>query len=687
MQNGIRTTELPLIATLDEVTGNKDGTTSRQTVDSLATQIAGNAAFAALVDDQAQQIYATGGSNSFSITASAITLPGAPAVTPAATLTVAASQVTYLVIDLGSLTYRLLDRVIHSGCVPMAKITADAQAVTSIEELPVVMPQTHLAAVQAKLAAAVGTGNVRAVLLGSSLIAGAGADPKWTALTFESAGGTYRLANWEQIDLRNWAVGGSNIEMGQLFTSEATKPAGGTGAAQALMQMRRTYLRDTAVPVSGDVGLSDLLAQPPDIVLLGYGGANDANMAIEGVENVAVALRRAGIPVAIVTENSRLTPDPTVWAANGLAAAEIAKATGCALIDTHAYIYEAVLQGQDAYDDSIHQSELGHQLYAEAVKSVLEPMAKLQPAAEPTPRRSVFHNESNTNGFGKRGARTHLQFNPTHGISTRETGQANMPTERNAAVFVGGLATETSVIKLQAGEFAQFSHPWWSSVYVVYDPASPAFTAQLSRANGTDDVGDPFSYSGNAVNKHETGMFYSSVNFLTHMHNSFPVRVTCTSGEMWLVCAAFQTSIEDELILADFDYLGTWGTESGNGTLTYDTHFTDTDGDSFSFEFFGSGVLLSMLSGPACGVVDVYLDGRKVIDQMDLYDPASAWKVEQLPVLPLDPVTGAPEYRPKTAKKQVCTVVLNGVNPSAVAPTGLNHRMGIYGAYQLNDWV
>ncbi|EPX82108.1 SGNH/GDSL hydrolase family protein [Salipiger mucosus] len=595
---------------------------------------------------------------------------------PAASLALPASETVYVVVDAFTGAYRYLPRLLHDGCVPVARVTTNASRVTEISELPRSLPASRIPRFLSKLEHAKQDDQIRIATFGTSLTDGAGGGPRWPILMFDPDGDVtntdYILPNLSRIVWDEMATGGSNIELGMAFVAEATKPLGDSLVNRAHHLMIGKASRHVSPPDSGP-RLSDVISDPYDLAIVGYSGANAGTLEMHHLEVLIAGLRRAGTEVVIITENGRES-NPTGYFENGLQMRRIADAMGCAFVDTDGYMYAGTLAGQAMYDDGVHQSTLGHEYYAEALSSVLAPKIRARGEVNPDPRRSVGAPDAAQNSvWAKLGGHAHLQVDPVTTTGTRDQqGRYTTPLERIPSIVVGGKTETTWVTVLEAGEVAEFSHPHWSSVHMLFDPYF-TFTAKLTRQNGTADL-ISYEHASVQVNRVLATEPYFPPYYTSYQRADYSVQVECLTGTLKLVGMVFGTDYTREVPFGEITFNGTWATEAGRMSDPF-TYYTDTDGDYLAFEFEGSACLLTLGRSPAGGLVDVYLDGQLYEAGVDLYD--TAWRLTQYRVEP-----GA-YGTPKQARRHVVQVRLNGANASAGTPSSPDRRLALYAAYAL----
>jgi hypothetical protein len=271
-------------------------------------------------------------------------------------ITVVANGVWFIGVDLFRNCLIALPRLGHRGWVPVARVVASAESVTSIDDIPPVLPASRIPRTIKKIR---NGQSVNVLVMGSSLAEGA--DPSaWSGILFNKDSSTekYRLPN----------VG--------LFQNIAL---GGTPNQYMLSQLG----------YGSSVGRSTLFDSFDLVVLTCL--ANDGDYRLQLVESIIRRLKVRGIEVILLTDNPqnpRSDYDSMQTRAllyrDGLQAISVAERYGIELADTAAYVFEQQLRfGEGIYDDSIHMKRgdpmgpsaerpsCGHEVYARAVRSII----------------------------------------------------------------------------------------------------------------------------------------------------------------------------------------------------------------------------------------------------------------------------------------------------------------------------
>ena len=145
--------------------------------------------------------------------------------------------------------------------------------------------------------------------------------------------------------------------------------------------------------------------------------------------------------------------------------------------------------------------------------------------------------------------------------------------------------------------------------------------------------------------------------------------MTCTSGTLRLFGLLWHTYKNNLIPFKDLNTTGTWLEEIWS--YNHDRQlYTDTIGDTVSFDFNGSGCMLYLSNKSAAGIVDIYLNGEIFMADLDLY--TTSLFVEQVYISNVES-----DFYDVTPTNNTVTVHLKGTNVSVVAPGLRNRRLGI----------
>lgn len=594
-------------------------------------------------------------------------------------ITAQASKTQFLVLDLFGLTLKLIDRQYHDGAVVLAEITTDAISTINISNLYTpIYPATKIHRFLKRLANSKNTGDVRIAVLGDSLMEPAGSGIKWSDLLFNatySADG-YNVPNLANITIDNYAVGGSTTHHGSILAGEGLYMAstgshwGDTIIAYGASETSRRFS-----PPVADAGRSPLLADPYDLVIIGF-GANGGALDLVLYENMVAELRKVGSEVVIVTQNYRT--DNTVFLKDRGDTLDImAQATGAALVDTWMYVLEDDRAGLTVHDDAVHMAAEGHKSWAKALSGVLNPALELM--ADKTPDISYVIGD----GVSADGRNWDMhpnycmtQFTPYATDGTVAQATTVTAVNKNPAVILGGKTTSNAVTSVATGQYAAFGHMWANAFDVIVD-GSNVFTADIKVQNKASTIGSislGTANSGEAV-VIEGGAATAFADLSSNFRSNKSIQIVVTSGTMKILGVVFRCDKITELdIDTDVKTKGTFTSEAW-AYAHPNSVYSDIDGDSISFDYVGSDAVIYLSSRSAAGIVDIYLDGKIIYNQLDLYSGGTFVKSVHIPATPDF------DYRKNRPAKHSVQVRLNGSNVSVGAPAGQNRRLGVLGVH------
>lgn len=323
----------------------------------------------------------------------------------------------YLAGDLFDGRLHVLKRRLHDGAVYYSRVIADTNGVTQVEPINAVLPITAIPKTKAAIAAHQA---LKVVLVGDSLEQGAGiADyhGTWPFLVFDATATTNAWSLRPEVSpltYRNFGIGGITAEYGLI----ATRPG------------------------------SPVLTTGYDLAIVGFGanpGTGDAVL----VESMVHELRSAGIEVILQSGEQRQDGIATPFLDTDVFLAGIAANQGCALADTYSYM----LENDGNYStDKVHPSELGHQVWAGCMRSLLNGLPQESKAVVPA---SEFQSLTSL-PESLRGAfptSTTVQFTPT---TTTGISAASLFPYNTMGVVLGKIPALSAVNVLVVGQSATF---------------------------------------------------------------------------------------------------------------------------------------------------------------------------------------------------------------------------------------
>lgn len=591
-------------------------------------------------------------------------------------ITARASSTQYLVLDIGSKGLKLLDRAYHDGCIPLAKVVTGSSTVSSITRLwQGESPKTYIPRTISKLSTAQTTNQVRIALLGDSLMEPAGSGTKWDALLFDTGqvASGYNITGAGYVQKDVYAVGGSTTAYGICLVGEGSHPGDGAYANTALAVARAEGTKRFSPPKT-NVGRSPLLTDPYDLAIIGY-GANGGTFDLLLLENIVSALREVGTEVILVTSNYR-SDNADFLKTRSDYLRKIAINHGCALVDTWMYVLEKSRAGYTVHADTVHMAADGHKAWAEALYGVLSPA--FYPYSKPnvvsTGRAFGAQYESNSTEWIKYPNSCQIQFTPSSTDGTANQTTTATTALLNPAILFGGKTSSTAVTTLANTKKASFAHPWATNVDLLVDGSSSFTAAIKTQSEGTTlaTVSFTSSTTGRVEVVEGTGAgTYADVTDVFRYNRG--IQIVVTSGTCKLIGVIFHCDKMKELdLVREVTYTGTWSTEAWINSHPI-SYYTDTDGDYCTFDFEGTEAIAYLSSRGSSGKVDVFINGKKIISQQDLYISGGSY----LAPIRIPSAYSLTDYRNKNKGKNTVQIKLNGANGSSGSAGSGNRKLGL----------
>lgn len=595
--------------------------------------------------------------------------------TSGGTVTVPDNQTSHIMIDLQDNSIHAFPRSLHRGAVHIATVSAYGGSIISMDNINIpVIPKGRIEKTKRKLLR--NNQIVRIALIGDSLTEGAGVQPFWRELVFDTAqlAKGLNITGLSHANMDNFAAGGQTSRygaaiIGQAVSSDSSGPNYGNTAITYGAYAGARYLNP---PVS--LARSTLQTYQYDLAIVSW-GANGGTNRLAFFENAVKELRKNGTEVILTSQNN-MTTDLTFMYAESAIVAQMADAWGCEFADVWCYVREAELNGINCHSDTTHMNAAGHVMWAKAIRSVLNDRVQERESIDVTNVQRVITETDGTIST-KFPNTCDVQFTPFNHSGT-VTGGASTISTSNPALNFGGKTTANYVTRLTSGQFAWFAHAHAHAVDFLVGSES-SFTADIKTENGGSTLGSiSFTAPGNArialVEGINIGAYTSVASPLPGYLNR-GVQIVVTSGTCNLVGAVFHTWTTKEIPFSSIDYVGTWAEDTWSYSHPV-SKYTDTDGDSLVFEFEGTGCQVLLSSKSAGGKVDVWLDGVQMYTQKDLYQGGTfLWPAD------LFPIAAATNHFDRGYGRHVVKIKLNGVNASAVVPATNNHRLQLLAAY------
>ena len=614
---------------------------------------------------------------------------------PETTITVEDNRINYLMVDLWDKTVHCFRRALHTGGVFFAEITASGGQITDINGPDTLkVPRTHISKTRAKMKRAnqIIIGN----LYGDSITDGSGAGAReWRNLVFNSGNVAYgyNISAISQFVINNFAIGGQTPRLAWLqITGRAVIAGAGSHYWSTAVK------NDIHRPSLGNAHLlSYTQRQRADFAIIMF-GANSTTHQLSILENCVRELRRMGTEVIIRTQQPfavdgiSADADTNGQRTIGIDLKRIADVYGCEFDDTFAYVMEGWKKGGTMWIDSIHGSQTTKDVQAGSLLSIMDGVyrAPAEFGGIPNARMSLPNDAARYN-FP---AQCEVEFKPyaTSGAPTTDQASTFNDALRNPAMDFGdkSLATSVGVVLDANNEMAFFSHPSWLSADIIVDTKDGNFSFEVYKSNGSGLLKTVNYTSGvqarvsilelltlaemdsAAQNQAYTN---ESTPGLTTPHANGGIQLKWVSGICNIIGVVFHTPRNRGIHWSEVDFQGTWAREAAASYIVANTKipYTDTVGDSFSFKFKGNYAHFQLGSRSCSGKVDVYLDGKLVYADSDLYRAAGNYVITY-PLLPTSIVQGD---KARDAEHSV-EVISKTPNASAAAVSAGQRRITLY---------
>ena len=411
----------------------------------------------------------------------------------------------------------------------------------------------------------------------------------------------------------------------QIATSEVDNMAiGGQGAYLLSAQLAMT--KDTVRTgdyvnqvLDGDsVSTSPFFSRDYSLAILAI-GQNGGEDWKAHLEYTVKSIRDRGIDVIILTQNPAAGA-PTSRAGDEYFYRSMAETYGCLLVDTQAYFRLEVEFGRalgttaDLFGDGIHQSALGHQLYAKAIlNGILDYDSTI-----PVPSNPVVVSRSYVPAQADRataiaGLNAYYLVkkpDPSRGLSGVTYTSATDSSIRNP--IYGRGTTTNSVATLASGGYATWGVEYATAAYIIYRENATANTLTVAIQAG-----------GSTLATLTTGVTNGRTSVQKVMlSGGYPanraIRITNTTGDPVQIYGVVFETHADVAFNRNTD--GSYPGVKLNGSWAYSnllnmvdygsylTPYTSTTNDSVTFKFYGDGLRFATSNGKNSGIIQVKID-------------------------------------------------------------------------------
>lgn len=584
------------------------------------------------------------------------------------TLTLPNNETSYIGYDLtDNHNIHFLRRDYQDGMIWVAKVTTDGTGVTNIEQINPELPLDKCYNFYDKLNNSIKGVNV--AIIGDSIgEGGTGGYISWHEQLFDVANVAYgnNIPSISSASYDNFSSGGQTSHYGALWTGRATR--GGSGNYNGTGISYDNITQGSFFTY----GNFEILKDTPinnndyDLVIILF-NVNGGEHKFAHLENMVKNLRGNGIDVIVCTENFRST-DLELYFTDGDIIKSITERYGSSFSDTWAFMRESEYKGVSTLHDTVHPNQAGHTVYGQSFRTILNGVKQNKGIQEVNTNRTVKYPDqvSLAKNFPNY---YEIDCLPHDNSGTLINSSANDLV--NPAMRFNSADKTLSLIELEVGETAKFSHAYPSGYDIIIDGSSVAEFSWYSQ-NGATLRGSSVhnTNQGNRpeiIEGQQSGAYTSITGNL--MGNS-GIQVTCTSGTLKLYGLLWHVYKSDLIPFKNLDFVGTWGEESEDYSHP-NSAYTDTIGDTFTFKYKGSGATIFLSRESAAGIVDIYLNGEIFMADLDLYSTGTFIKTLYITHAESD------YYDDILHSKNTVTVHLKGVNGSAITPVATNRRLGV----------
>ena len=403
-------------------------------------------------------------------------------------------------------------------------------------------------------------------------------------------------------------------------------------------------------------------------------GANGGYENVAHLENVIKNIHDKGIDVIVLTVHQR-TDNVNFLYNEGYTLKSMTDYYGATLVDTWSFIREAIDEGVVVHDDAIHLNGSGKSLgYSRPIRSVINNLNLEKTNASNRVSRIIKGQSSN---YLSKNFPNHYHYDCFPSTNTGSFVSSAASDYLNPSLQFGNRASSASIISLEVGEKIKFAHGYASSFDVVYDKTMVGdFTVKVSGTGAPTLTFSQSVYAGSSAGVFEGASISYFTNITSDLTSSKNVEIECTSGTARIYGILWHVYKAENISLSSIKQDGTFFYEPssyGNPKALS----TDTIGDVVSFDYYGSGCKVLLANRTAAGIVDVYLNGKLYIEDLDLYVASTLIK----PVY-ISQSNGSYYDLPST--KNTVSIHLKGVNGSAITPVSANRRMMVIQVTEFN---
>lgn len=601
-----------------------------------------------------------------------------------------ASRTNFIGINLFTGTLHALRRGVDYGTVFIARVVTDGGGITSVSQGPIALPPGRVE--RFKAAIKYPQHGLKLFSDGNSIMSASFGDTtnQWMDAIFSASSvpTTYQLStNLSGLTWTDRSYGGQLSIGGLTFVGRSTTAGVTTNSNRSASWI---YGGDYIARNGSSAFFQyDPAVERADLVIL-HNYFNGGRENLLWLETIVRKYRALGSEVILCIDNKPRDTDPDASDFYNAAVA-LAETYGCALADHQSYMEEQQSKGVTVHADANHPNQAGNDAIAECLRGVLNTYPLTQdntPISAAVGRSVPLIDHGYTNGIVPREA--NYQFVPV------ETTGAYVATGITAGsdylrafpnINMAGRTTNDCVLELESGEYAIYAHPFAMGGWVLYESKSTSSSLAVHPITGgaasktfsiTSD--DPALKMGEAVLAQEILISNSAANndptgaetTASPMRN-FAIKLQSTSGTTRILGFVWLTVPWQEIPRSAMTFNGVWSTDTYASLVS--CAVTDTQGSAVSFEFTGTGCILSLALHPSAGRIDVWLDGVQTHSDYNLLETAGRF-TRSLLLQGTSPHSGFGRHTVR--------IVQDGATGSAAAVASTARRLMLLGAYALD---
>jgi hypothetical protein len=619
-----------------------------------------------------------------------------------------ASSTNYIVANLWDGSVHNFRRSIGDGEVLLSVIVTDSASVTS-KKVPstIRVPESAVSRTKAKIASGA---PINVLVLGTSIMSYAtstsAGNVGFVPLLFSTTptNTLYRVNNAASTTLSRYDHGSTAARLSfSLLGKAISNPTFTTSAGALGLSYGPGGAATLASVASTNVAVLDSwIATEPDVAVMDF--YNPATYLLPYIEQCVRRMREAGIEVVLIANGPNQSDNTYRWD-DGLKLWRIAKAHGCALMDSASYFRERVDLYSDTsiWADGVHPSQYGNEILARSLRGVFNDI--IQDKAAPMFSRgnvSLAEVTAADQGWFPEISENIVRFAAESGTSWGGSAATAATAAKNPQVLQSLKPTTNCLTSIPPSGYVQFGHPLMISadMYVEYEPNTNNSISLTSNNGGTSLKTLSWSVSSGSypaaqpqvvelLNAAEVRSTYTS-SLRTRWYGdgstlggfgNAVLRITNTgTNRIQLHAVSIHTLKNREVMPNEWkrNATGTWVEESSVWTSTVTTLGNDTTGAEAFLQYYGRGILVVLQASESSGIVSVLHDGV-VTPTLDCYlAPGSTPYYYYLAAPQVVQASGDWQV---ASKNHSVSVRLTGANGSVTTAATGRRRMTIVRAY------